>query len=199
MAAIIDQDIRNPLLVPEIVGLVIDYVRKVPDLLNCACVSKVWNAEALRKLYVGSMNDMKFRTADIGSLNSLFVASRQRFARNMTFVKHLVLSPETPAIDESVNPWTRLVCFEKCRALRDRKSAELVFRPKGRGLASLTIPYEIINQDWSFISDIFLSPTVEYLAIDNIYCEVLMAQHSTDFASSFVRSPRSFHFSVNDR
>jgi hypothetical protein len=92
----------------------------------------------------------------------------------MTFVKHLLLSPETPAIDESANPWTKFVCFEKCRALRYRQSAELLLRLKGQGLASLTIPYEIINQDWSFISNLLLAPTMEYLAVDNIYCKVLM-------------------------
>jgi hypothetical protein len=197
MAAIIHRDIRNPLLLPEIVCLVIDNVHMVLDLLNCACVNSVWNAEALRKLYVGSMSDMQFRTPDIGSLNSLFVASRKRFARNMSFVKHLLLSPGAPAIDESVNPWTRLACFEKCSALRHRQSAELLFRPKGRGLASLTIPYEIINQDWSFISDLLLAPTVEYLAVDNIYCEILMTQSSQDFASSFVCLLCSLHFFEN--
>jgi hypothetical protein len=197
IAAIIHRDIRNPLLLPEIVGLVIDNVHMLPDLLDCACVNSVWNAAALRKLYIGSMNDMQFRTPDIGSLNSLFVASRTRFARNMTFVKHLLLSPETPAIDESANPWTRLACFEKCCALRHRQSAELLLRPKGRGLASLTIPYEIINQDWSFISDLLLAPTMEYLAVDNIYCKILMTQSSQELASSFVRIPCSLHFFGN--
>lgn len=118
IAAIINLDIRNPLLLPEIVGLVIDNVQMLPDLLNYAYINSVWNAEALRKLYVGSINNIQFRTPNIRSLNSLFVASRARFARNMTFVKYLLLSPEIPAIDESANPLTRLACFEKYRALR---------------------------------------------------------------------------------
>jgi hypothetical protein len=58
MAIIIYRDIQNPLLIPEIVGLVIENVHAVLDLLNCAYVNNVWNAEALRKLYFGSMNNM---------------------------------------------------------------------------------------------------------------------------------------------
>jgi hypothetical protein len=104
IAAIIHRDIRNPLLLPEIVGLVIDNVYMLADLLNCAYVNSFWNAEALRKLYVGSINNMQFRIPNIRSLNNLFVASRTRFARNMTFVKYLLLSLETPAINESTNP-----------------------------------------------------------------------------------------------
>jgi hypothetical protein len=37
MATIYDRDGSNPLLLPEIVGLVIDNVHMVPDLLSCAC------------------------------------------------------------------------------------------------------------------------------------------------------------------
>ena len=178
MVAIFHQSTSNPLLLPEIVSSVIDNVHMVPDILNCACVNSTWSVASLKKLYNGSLNDMQFRTPDIGSLNSLFVASRVRFARNMRFVRHLLLSPETPAIDEAARPNTRLACFEKCRAMRYRQYAELLFRPQGRGLASLSIPFEIIDQDWSFISDLFLTPTVEYLAIDNFYCGRLMARSS---------------------
>jgi hypothetical protein len=98
----------NPLLIPEIVGLVIDHFQLARDLLSCACVNSIWNRAALKKLYRGSLNDMQFRTADIGSLNCLLVASRVRFARNMSFVKHLLLPPEIPTVDDAADPQTRL-------------------------------------------------------------------------------------------
>lgn len=78
MVAEFERNTRNPLLIPEIVGLVVNNIHIVPDLLNCACVNSTWNVAALRKLYKGSLNDMQFRTPDIGSLNCLFVASRKR-------------------------------------------------------------------------------------------------------------------------
>lgn len=165
----------NPLCIPEIIGLVIENVQMAPDLLSCACVNSAWNIAALKKLYRGSLNDMQFRTPDIGSVNCLFVASEKRFARNMRFVRHLLLSPEAPAIDDAAQPDRRLACFEKCRALRRRNSAELLLRPQGRGLASLTIPFEMVDQDWSLISDLLLSPGVDFLAMDMYYCDILMA------------------------
>ncbi|RFU25806.1 hypothetical protein B7463_g10531, partial [Scytalidium lignicola] len=175
MATICDRDVSNPLLLSEIVGMVVDNVHMVPDLLSCACVNSTWSLVALKKLYKGSLNDMQFRTPDIGSLNCLFVASRARFGRNMGFVKHLLLSPENPAVDEVAHPNQRLQCIEKCRAMRHRQSAELLLRPQGESLTSLTIPFEIEGQDWSLISDLLLPRTAEFLAIDDCYTGLLMA------------------------
>ncbi|KAL4918398.1 hypothetical protein BDW62DRAFT_200778 [Aspergillus aurantiobrunneus] len=79
---------QNPLLLPEIAGLVLDNV-SVRDLLNCACVNNLWNILALKRLYKGSLHDMQFRTPDITSLNCLYTASRERFARNMGFQNQL--------------------------------------------------------------------------------------------------------------
>ncbi|KAH6721989.1 hypothetical protein BKA61DRAFT_628151 [Leptodontidium sp. MPI-SDFR-AT-0119] len=177
-------------MLPEIVGMVINNVHMVPDLLNCACVNSTWSVAALKKLYKGSLHDMQFRTPDIGSLNCLFVASRERFRRNVRFVKHLLISPEIPAIDEAVLPDKRLVCIEKCRAMRNRQSAELLLRPQGEGIASLTIPFEIEDQDWSPISDLLLPRTIELLAIDDCYCELLMA--SSYFSQELVTSADRF-------
>ncbi|KAE8397276.1 hypothetical protein BDV37DRAFT_61238 [Aspergillus pseudonomiae] len=179
MVARFERNARNPLLVPEIVGLVINNIHNVPDLLNCAGVNSIWNVAALKKLYKGSLNDMQFRTPDIGSLNCLFVASRKQFARNMTFVKHLLLSPEIPASDEVEVPHTRLVCLEKCRAMRHRQYAEYLLQPRGRGLSSLSIPFEIKDQDWSLFPDFLLNPTIEFLAIDSYYCELMLAPKSS--------------------
>ncbi|EED16714.1 hypothetical protein TSTA_017880 [Talaromyces stipitatus ATCC 10500] len=67
----------NPLLVPKIIGLVLEKVELVSDLFSCACVNNTWNVAAPRELYKDSLNDMQFRTPDIGSLNCLLVASRR--------------------------------------------------------------------------------------------------------------------------
>jgi hypothetical protein len=197
MEAVLLRDISNPLLLPEIVGSILDNVHSVPDVLSCACVNRVWNREALKKLYKGSLNDMQFRTPDIASLNCLFVASRKRFARNMSFVRHLLLSPEIPTVDEAMYPDTRLACFEKCRAMRHRQYAELLLRPQGRGLTSITVPFEIDGQDWSHISDLLLTPTVEFLALDNCYCELLMANvgYSQNLITPAVSVARHLAFS----
>lgn len=80
MAAVFHRNTANPLLIPEIVELVFDNVLMVPDLLSCACVNNIWNVAALKKLYRGLLNDMQFCMTDIGSLNYLLVASRDRFA-----------------------------------------------------------------------------------------------------------------------
>jgi hypothetical protein len=61
------------------------------------------------------------------------------------------------------------------------------------GLRSLTIPFEIMDQDLSPISDLLLPPTVEFLAIDNYYCGLLMGSSSysqklTNTAVGFVQS-----------
>jgi hypothetical protein len=189
IATIYDQNVLNPLLLPEIIGMVVDNIYMVPDLLSCACVNSTWSMAALKRLYKGSLNDMQFRTPDIGSLNCLYVASRERFRRNMGIVKHLLLSPESPAIDDAAHPDTRLLCIEKCRAMRHRQSAELLLRPQGEGLASLTIPFEIEGQDWSLISDLLLPRTIEFLATDDYYCGLLMA--SSNYSQELITSAMS--------
>lgn len=174
MTAISVQSIPNPFLLPEIVEYVVDNICMVPDLLSCACVNSLWNVIALKRLYRGSLNDMRYRTPDIGSLNCLLIASRVRFKQNMSFVKHLLLAPETPTVDESARPRdNRLICSEKLRPLRRRLDAESLFQWQGNGLLSLTIPFEI-DQDWSLNYDLLLPPTIEYLAVDIHYCEVLI-------------------------
>ena len=160
-------------MVPEFVGFVIGHVNDPPNLLNCACVNRTWSIPALQKLYRGSINDMRYRTPDIGSLNSLFVASRERFARNVSFIKHLLIAPENTGIDETAHPDYRYACIERCRPLRDRKSAELLLRPRGKGPASLAIPFEIVHQDLSTVSDLILHPGLKFLTIDHVYCELL--------------------------
>jgi hypothetical protein len=62
--------------------------------------------------------------------------------------------------------------------MRHREYAEHLLRPRGSGLASLSIPFEIVDQDWSQISDLLLPPTIEFLAIDNYYCKLLTASSS---------------------
>ena len=138
---------------------------------------------ALQKLYRGSMNDMRYRTPDIGSLNSLYVASRERFARNMRLTEYLTIAPETPAMDGDSFPDHRAICIEKCRPLHDRRSAELLLRPRGEGPISLAIPFELTEQDLSPLSDLILHPGLKFLTIDHIYCTLL------DFDSGSLQEP----------
>ncbi|GAM38749.1 hypothetical protein TCE0_033f09734 [Talaromyces pinophilus] len=156
-----------------------DHIDTVPDLLNCACVNNLWNVRALKRLYKGSLNDMRYRTPNVGSLNCLFVASRERFVQNMGFVKHLLLHPEKPLTRGAESGFATLVCGESCRPLRYRRYAEALLRPEGGarsggggggGLVSLTIPFVIVNQDWMPISDLLISPSLEFLAINDYYC-----------------------------
>ena len=163
-----DQSPSNPLVIPELVGRIISYVDAPVDLLRCACINSVWSTPALQKLYRGSMNDMRFRTPEIGWLNSLFVASRERFARNAGFIKHLTIAPESIATED-----VRFVCLEKCRLLRDRRSAELLLRPRGKGPTSLAIPLELDEEDLSHLCDLLIHPDLEFLFIDHVYCDLL--------------------------
>lgn len=113
MATTYSRNGLNPLVPLEIVRLVVDNVHVVPDLLNCACVNSTWSVAALKKLYKGSLNNFQFRTLNIMSLNCLFVASQERFRRNMTFVEHHLLSFENPAVDEAALKNIRLICNKK--------------------------------------------------------------------------------------
>lgn len=159
------QSSSNPLVIPELVSRIISYVDAPIDLLQCSCVNSVWSISALQKLYRGSMNDMRFRTPEIGWLNSLFIASRERFARNVGFTKHLIIAPET-------QDW-RFVCLEKCRPLRDRRSAELLLRPRGKGPTSLAIPFEFVEHNLSPLWDLIIHPDLKSLTIDHAYCNLL--------------------------
>lgn len=95
MPVTFDQSSSNPLVIPELTSRILSYVDAPVDLLHCSCINSMWSTPALQKLYRGSMNDMRFRTPEIGWLNSLFIASRERFARNVGYIKHLTIAPET--------------------------------------------------------------------------------------------------------
>ena len=168
MPVIYDQSSSNPLVIPELVGRVISYVDAPVDLLQCACINSMWSTPALQKLYGGSMNDMRFRTPEIGWLNSLFIASRERFARNVGFIKHLTIAPESIATED-----LKFVCLEKCRLLRDRRNAELLLRPRGKGPPSLAIPFELVEHDLSSLCDLIIHPDLKFLTIDHVYCDLL--------------------------
>lgn len=163
------------IVIPELISHIISYLDAPRDLLNCACINWTWNALALQKLYRGSMNDTRYRTPDILSLNVLFEASQERFTRNMSFVKHLTLAPNVPDPDRDFHLGTRLACLVKCHALQDRSSAELLLRPGGAGPTSIAMPFELMkhSSDFSTISDLILTPQLEFLTIDHKYLELL--------------------------
>lgn len=58
MATIYNRNVSNPLLFPEIVGIVVDNVYIIPDLLSYIYVNSIWNIITLKKLYEGSLNDI---------------------------------------------------------------------------------------------------------------------------------------------
>ncbi|KAL2862491.1 uncharacterized protein BJX67DRAFT_366344 [Aspergillus lucknowensis] len=90
-----------------------------------------------------------------------------------------ILAPEMLTIADAAGPDTnRLACFEKLCPLSRRLDAELLLRLQGSGIVSLIMPFEIVDQDWPLISHLLLPHTIEYLAVDNFYCELLMASSS---------------------
>ena len=163
-----NQSSSKLLVIPELVSRIISYIDAPIDLLHCSCVNSTWSIPALKKLYRGSMNDMRLRTPEIGWLNSLFVASPDRFARNVGFIEHLTIGPE-PIARENL----RWICLEKCRPLRDRRRAELMLRPRGKGPTSLAIPLELVEQDLSTLCDFIIHPDLKFLIIDHEYCNLL--------------------------
>ncbi|KAL5042978.1 hypothetical protein BDW71DRAFT_200158 [Aspergillus fruticulosus] len=162
---------RNPLLLPEIVGAVLDHVN-IRDLLNCAGVNRTWNTLALKRMYEGSVYDMQRRTPDITSLNCLYVASRERFARCMGHVKHLLIAPEHPVEKKDIGMPKKLVSLEKFRPLRDPESAKRLLRAYKPGVQSLMIPFGNYGWEQSYM-DVLLAETVEFLAIDDSFCPFL--------------------------
>ncbi|KAF5137274.1 hypothetical protein E5D57_001051 [Metarhizium anisopliae] len=157
---------------PEIVQNIIRNVDNLPDVLNCACVNRIWHVEALRRLYEGSIHDMRFRTPDTSSLNYLFESSRERFTQNMKFVKHLLVCPETPGDDSSSSRHDQAAGFETGHAARLPAPA-LLPQPRGRRPTSLVIPFELMRQDWPLLADLLPAPTVEFLAINHGYCQLV--------------------------
>ncbi|CBF73942.1 predicted protein [Aspergillus nidulans FGSC A4] len=162
---------RNPLLLPEIVGAVLDNVN-IRDLLSCAGVNRTWNTLALKRMYEGSVYDLQRRTPDITSLNCLYVASRERFARCMGHVKHLLIAPEHPVEKKDVGMPKKFVSLEKFRPLRDPESAKRLFQAYKPGVKSLMIPFGMHGWEQSYI-DVLLTETVEFLAIDDSFCPFL--------------------------
>lgn len=167
------RDVSNPLTILELVSLVVSYVDSPRDLVYCACVNSTWNTPALQKLYRGSMNDMRFRTPDIGWLNSLFVASPERFTRNAGFTKHLTIASE---INTRGNSGT--LCVERCRLLLHHKRAQLLLRPRGKGPTSLAIPFPLVKHNLFPMSDLILHSGLRFLTIDNDLCEGLVSDYS---------------------
>ena len=190
-----NQSSSNLLVIPELISRIISHVDAPIDLLHCSCVNSTWSIPALQKLYRGSMNDMRFRTPEIGWLNSLFVASLERFARNVGFIKHLTIAPGKEATED----W-RFVCLEKCRPLCDRRSAELLLRPRGKGPTSLAIPFELVEQDLAPLCDLIIHPDLRFLTIDHNYCNLLNFDSGAlhEHTSLSVSPPRTAFFLLPD-
>lgn len=157
---------------------IIHNIDEIPDLLQCLVLNKSWHELVLPKLYRGSLNDAKLRTRDIGSLNCLLVASRERFKKHMRLIDHLLLSPEEHPLETSSNTeaYRRMVCLEECRALRKREDSELLWQgyEEAKGFLSLAIPFQF-KQRFTGIADLFFHTRMRSLTMDIVYCDSLMA------------------------
>lgn len=58
MATVYGRNVFNLLMLSEIVGIVINNVYIVLDLLNCVCVNSTWSVATLKKFYKGFLHDM---------------------------------------------------------------------------------------------------------------------------------------------
>lgn len=168
---------HNPLDIQELVESVVSFVQDPADLINCACINKIWRVIAMKKLYRGSINEMRYRTPALIHLHGLFVACPERFSEYMGFVHHLILMPERPALEKLQPPERRIACFERCGALRHRHNANLLLQPRGNGPSTLAIPFEMMTQSLSHIFDLVLNPRLRFLTIDHSYCELLASHH----------------------
>ncbi|RDW92994.1 uncharacterized protein DSM5745_00316 [Aspergillus mulundensis] len=169
---------HHPLLLPEIVSNVLENVR-MRDLASCAQVNRTWSTIALKRMYEGSTWDMQFRTPDIISLNCLYVASRERFARHMGNVKHLLIAPENTVDKREVGLPKKLVALEEFRPMRDPEYAKSLFRSHNPRVKSLMVPFGIYGWRKRDFMDVFLTPSVEFLAIDDEFCRFLDSEHMT--------------------
>ena len=168
-----NQRLSNILCVPELVEYIFGHLDNPLDLMNCACINRMWCQLALKNLYEGSVNDMRYRTPEIVYLNCLLVASRERFAQCMSFVKHLALLPAEPTVDEVAHPDRRFACFDRCLALRNRHDAKQLLQASHQGPVSLAIPFEMKVQSLSPVFDLVLGPNLRSLTIDHVYCKNL--------------------------
>ncbi|RDW92993.1 uncharacterized protein DSM5745_00315 [Aspergillus mulundensis] len=175
---------RNPLLLPEIICNVLS--RLGPrELLQCACLNTTWNTLALPKLYEGTMYDMQFRTPDITSLNCLHVSSPERFARNLNFVKHLLIAPECPVRKQTFQAPSRIESLEYLRFLVRPDYAKRLLA-NCRGFKSLMIPFGIKAKHKATIYfELMLTESVEFLAIDDSYCRTLASVSFADPVNRF--------------
>ncbi|KAI9653188.1 MAG: hypothetical protein M1831_006146 [Alyxoria varia] len=165
--------------IPELVALIIDQLEEPADVLTCARINSLWNILALKQLYKGSISDMKWRFPDVESLNSLLVASRDRFDRNMSSADHLLIAPEKGA-DQPYQSRTRQwqsAFSGYCRAWRSEKDTELLLRPHHeRGPSTVAIPFQF---PWRYAGahhalwGLLPHPKVKYLVIDLSYCDFL--------------------------
>lgn len=89
-----------------------------------------------------------------------------------------MLATDALTIYKASGPENKITYFENCRILHYHQHTKTLLQPRGSGPISLTILLEIIDQDWLNVLDFLIGPTVEFLAIDNSYCELLMTGSS---------------------
>ncbi|KAL3477090.1 hypothetical protein BJX99DRAFT_257777 [Aspergillus californicus] len=174
---------QNPLLIPEILILVLNHLDTARDLLNCCCVNHTWSSLALEKLYEGSLHEEALRTPSLKHLKRMFSASPQRLKQHMRSVKHFLLSPKVMTSDYGrigSKPFT--MWPDECCSI-----TELLLRTEGRALESISIPYFTLGVD-------HIPTTVQYLAINSKYCELLYTGHRQQDQLSNIKALTLYYF-----
>ncbi|KAJ6781902.1 hypothetical protein PWT90_09850 [Aphanocladium album] len=115
---------------------------------------------------------MNLRSPSIDNLNHLLVASPERFGFSMGCVKHLLLRPYAPCAVQTFTDGD-YVCCQKFQALCRREYAKLMFSSLKTHLSSITIPFEIMNENLKHAADLLLQTAIQFLAIDISYCQLL--------------------------
>lgn len=167
----------------EILQKILEEIDDPPQLVHCACVNHQWYQLAMRKLYRGSEHNFKLRTPDIESLNSLYIASRTRFAENISNVKHLVLSSDPLAIKSEyaqIPMYGRYLPKASAWKLSPLSHGNSEFFQKlgGTSLHSLAIPFVTIGQDLYGAFTHVVASSIESLTIDVAYCTDLLRCYS---------------------
>ena len=144
-----------------------------PGLLKFACCTKKWSEKALKTLYTGSINDMRYRTPELTFLSRLLNSSRQHYDLYMGFVRHLVLSDVTlPGYRNPLHPSP-----EYLRSIGACLS--LYHPPEKEDPVSLAIPFDIPLQDFRSLLNLTLTPRLKFITMAEDCCEFLVSTYDS--------------------
>ena len=144
-----------------------EHIKTPADLVRCGCVSKTWQPPALKALWRGSINDMRFRTPEIPLLHDHSLASRKRFDAYLQHADHLTIS----YIPNNSGDDTRLSAGESV-------SCPIVIEPGKGSLTSLAIPCDLIDPG-RCIGKIIRGSRIKVLRVDHRTMVSIMRKQPT--------------------